>query len=400
VTQEQAVSPAAALRASRFAVLRNRPLLTLMLGHFAVDSYVGIIPVLYPLLVERFALNLRTVGLVSLAYSGAAALSQPLFGWLADRYGTRLIPLALAWTAVVFALIGLAPSFPILVALAAAAGLGSGAYHPFGALSAGRAIGAAQRNTAMAVYVTGGTLGVAIGPLLGVLAFGLLGIRGTTLLCLPGLIAAAWMLRSLRVAAGGAHHPAAPAAALPVPWRTLARVVAVMMAVNGTLYSVEAFVPTWYARLGYSPVFYGTLATTLLLAHAVGAVTAGVLADRFGRRRVILASLVLLLPSLLLFTASAGPFAFVTAALLGLSIAPTGPLLLLTAQQLMARRAGMASGLILGLGFVTGAVGVPLAGALADAVGIPAALRMLGTLAVIGIAVAWTLPDDPTNAMP
>ncbi|HWQ12381.1 MAG TPA: MFS transporter [Roseiflexaceae bacterium] len=395
MTQEQAASPA---RVPRFAVLRNRPLLTLMLGHFAVDSYVGVIPVLYPLLVERFALNLRTVGLVSLAYSGAAALSQPIFGWLADRYGTRLIPLALVWTAAVFALIGLAPSFPALVALAAAAGLGSGAYHPFGALSAGRAIGAAQRNTAMAVYVTGGTLGVAAGPLLGVLAFGVLGLRGTALLCLPGLAAAVWMLRALHLAAGGLYHAAAPAAARPVPWGILARVVLVMMAVNGTLYSVEAFVPTWYARLGYPPAFYGALATTLLLAHAAGAVAAGALADRFGRRRVIVGSIALLLPSLLLFTAAAGPVAFVTAALLGLSIAPTGPLLLLTAQQLMARRAGVASGLILGLGFVTGAVGVPLTGALADAVGIPAALRGLAILVLAGLVLAWTLPDERVNA--
>src|SRR5205814_207324 len=60
--------------------LRNGKLLTLMLGHFTVDSYVGVIPVLYPILIGRFYLSLATVGLVSLAYSGMAAISQPLFG--------------------------------------------------------------------------------------------------------------------------------------------------------------------------------------------------------------------------------------------------------------------------------------------------------------------------------
>jgi hypothetical protein len=58
--------------------LRNGKLLTLMLGHFTVDSYVGVLPVLYPLLIGRFQLSLATVGLVSLAYSGMAAISQPL----------------------------------------------------------------------------------------------------------------------------------------------------------------------------------------------------------------------------------------------------------------------------------------------------------------------------------
>ncbi|MDP9371480.1 MAG: hypothetical protein M3Q65_03285, partial [Chloroflexota bacterium] len=89
----------------RFSPLRNRPLLTLMLGHFTVDLYAGLLPVLYPLLIDRFALDLKTVGVVSLAYTGVASLSQPLFGWLADRYGTRFIGLALAWTGLTFATI-------------------------------------------------------------------------------------------------------------------------------------------------------------------------------------------------------------------------------------------------------------------------------------------------------
>ncbi len=92
-----------AARPRRFAVLRNRPLLMLMLGHFTIDSHVGLLAVLYPLLIDRFGLNLTTVGLVSLAYTGISSLSQPLFGWLADRSGTRLIGLALIWTATMFA---------------------------------------------------------------------------------------------------------------------------------------------------------------------------------------------------------------------------------------------------------------------------------------------------------
>ena len=93
--------------------LRDGKLVTLMLGHLTVDSYVGVIPVLYPLLIGRFEVNFATVGLVSLAYSGAAAVFQPLFGILADRYGTRLTGLALVWTAITFALVGFVPSFQV-----------------------------------------------------------------------------------------------------------------------------------------------------------------------------------------------------------------------------------------------------------------------------------------------
>ncbi|MFN8453952.1 MAG: MFS transporter [Anaerolineae bacterium] len=160
---------------SKFAVFRNRPLLTLMLGHFTVDTYVGLLPMLYPLLIDRFSLDFKTVGLVSLAYSGMASLAQPLFGWVADRYGTRFIGLALIWTSGLFATLGFAPTFPVLVLLAGAAGLGSGMYHPFGALNASTVIEGRQRNTAMSVYVTGGTLGVALAPLLGIPLFSFFG---------------------------------------------------------------------------------------------------------------------------------------------------------------------------------------------------------------------------------
>src|ERR687895_668358 len=93
---------------SRFSILRNRALTILMLGHFTVDMYAGLLPVLSPLLTDRFDLDLATLGLVSLAYSGVASVSQPLFGWLADRYGTRLTGLALLWTGLAFATIGFA----------------------------------------------------------------------------------------------------------------------------------------------------------------------------------------------------------------------------------------------------------------------------------------------------
>ncbi len=122
--------------------------------------------------------SLATVGLIALAYSGMGSISQPLFGWLADRHGTRLIGAALIWTAVTFAGIGFAPSFPLILVLAGLAGIGSGAFHPFGALNANAVITPGKRNAAMSVYASGGTLGFAIGPLIGVALLALLGQRG------------------------------------------------------------------------------------------------------------------------------------------------------------------------------------------------------------------------------
>jgi FSR family fosmidomycin resistance protein-like MFS transporter len=384
----------------RFAVLRNRPLLTLMLGHFTVDTYSGLLPILYPLLIGRFKLDLATVGFVSLAYSGVASLVQPFFGWIADRYGTRFIGLALIWTATMYATIGFAPTFPVLVLLAGLAGVGSGAYHPLGALNANAVIAERHRNTAMSIYVTGGTLGVALGPIVGAILFTAFGVRGTALMFFPGIGIALWLLFEMRSIA--LRRPSRTARALapantarePVPLVPLIAVIVVMMSRSWTVFGIEAFIPTWYQSLGYDASFYGPLATTVVLASALGTVGSGTLADRYGRKAVIIGSLVVTIPVVLLFAQYTGPVGFVTGALLGLLAASTGPLMLVMGQQLMAGQAGVASGLILGLGFVTGAIGVPIMGALADAFGIQAAMRLQVLVVIATIGVALLLPSE------
>jgi FSR family fosmidomycin resistance protein-like MFS transporter len=366
-----------------------------MLGHLTVDSYVGVIPVLYPILIGRFRLSLATVGLVSLAYSGTAAISQPLFGVIADRYGTRLTGVALAWTALTFALIGFVQSFPLLLVIACASGLGSGAFHPFAALDVRDLLPAWRRSFGMSVYVTAGTVGVALGPLIGIALFGALGVHGTGVLVVPGLAAGAYLLWRMRSAPPpGARKVSPGGAGRAIPVFALAVVIGVMMSRSWTVSVFQSFTPTWYAQMGFGPSFYGPLATTLALASAIGTVGCGSLADRFGRRTVILATLVLSAPAVLLFTLFPGPWAFLSAILIGVLAASTAPLMLLMAQQLMASRAGLASGLVMGLGFVTAAIGVPINGAIADHIGLQKSLMTHVILVLATVVIAWFLPRE------
>lgn len=368
-----------------------------MLGHFTVDSYAGVIPVLYPLLIGRFHLSLGTVGLLSLAYSGMAAVGQPFFGIIADRFGTRFTGLALCWTALTFALVGFINTFPLLVAVACLSGLGSAAFHPLGALDVRAVLPAWRRSLGMSIYVTAGTVGLAAGPLIGVVVFGLFMLHGTGLLLIPGVVTGAYLLWRMRggvQAAAGRAGKKAIAASQAVPYFALAAVIGVMMSRSWTVAVFQAFTPTWYRQLGYGPAFYGPLATTLVLASAVGTVGCGSLADRYGRRTVILATLVLSLPAIFLYTRFPGPWAFGTAILMGFLAASTAPLLLLMAQQLLAARAGLASGLVMGLGFVTGAIGIPINGAIADAIGLQGSLMTHMLIVTVTLAIAWFLPRE------
>ena len=187
--------------------------------------------------------------------------------WDAGIVGCGMSEL-LGWPAVTFAGIGLAPSFPLILILAGLAGLGSGAFHPFGALNANAVITPGKRNAAMSVYASGGTLGFAIGPLIGVALLALLGQHGIALMLIPGSVIAGWLLYEMRTIAvkGRSRGGTIDAAIPPIPKLAMAAVIIVMMSRSWTMSSIQAFVPTWYDDLGYSTAFYGALATTYVRA--------------------------------------------------------------------------------------------------------------------------------------
>ncbi len=374
-------------------VLRDPRLLNLALGHFMVDCFTGLLPVMYPLLIVRYGVNLGTVALVTLAYAGVGSLSQPGFGWLADRYGTRFTGVTMLWSAMMFTAIAFAPSFPATVALAAVAGLGSGCFHPLGAVNVSQILDPRSRNTGMSIYVSGGTLGIAFGPLIGVGLFALFGLHGLVLMLIPGALVGGFLLWQLRHLGRSVRQPGS-LSLRRVAWVPLAAVVMVMMSRNWVVSGIETFIPTWYRQLGYSPVFYGALATTVVLASAAGSLGTGAFADRHGRKAVIIALLAASVPVLLLFAAFTGPIGFLTGAAVGLLAASTGPLMLVMAQQLLAARAGLASGAVLGIGFVAAAVGVPITGAIGDRFGLRVAIAAMAVITALTLPVALLLPGD------
>jgi MFS transporter, FSR family, fosmidomycin resistance protein len=385
-------------------IRQNPALLTFMLGHFTVDLYSGLLPVLYPLMAIQFDLSNRDVGLVALSFMTAASLSQPLFGYLADKHGSRyMAPASLAWAAIMFGVIGLSPSTGFFIFAAFMAGLGSGAYHPQGAANAAAAVRDESRNTAMSIYTVSGTGGFALGPIVGALIFGVFHQEGVLLMVPLGLISAWLVFRSLvklnlglpeRRASGTIDQQ------FSIRWRYLTPVIAVVMLRSWVFLSVVTLSPLWYQELGYSARFYGLLVTAMLGIGALGTIVGGILADRLGQRQVLLGSLLLSLPALYIFLLFPGPWAILIGAALGFLVDMSISVTLVMAQGMVRGRAGMASGFILGIGFVTGGIGVPITGMLADFVGIPMALGITGVLLVVALAIVAVLPEHVARRTP
>lgn len=376
-------------------VLSNGALLTLMLGHFTNDLMGGVLPMLYPSMKDRFDLDNAAVGLVTLSYTSASSLCQPLFGYLSDRFGRHwFVPVPLVWGSCFVALYGFAGSYGAFLALAALAGVGSGAYHPLGASNAAGVTSDRERNTALSIYTAGGTTGYAIGPLVAVGLLAAFGLHGTAALLVPGLIVSGLIFTQIgRVAREQGRRQAVAAANQgPTELGILVRVIGVVMLRSWVAMAPLQFLSVWYDDLGYRSAFYGALSTTVIISGVVGTLTGGVLADRVGPRRVIVGSLLLAIGPLLLFAGFPGPAAFLTGALFGIFVDTSLSVTLVAAQRLLPGRTGIASGVILGLGFITGGIGVPVTGRIADAVGIQTAIAMLGVLAVAAAALATTIP--------
>ncbi len=373
-----------------------------MLGHFSNDLFAGVLPVLYPAFKDEFHLTNAEVGLVTLAYSGMASICQPLFGHLADRADRRwYVPAALFWSGIFVSLYGFAGGFGALVAIAALAGLGSGAFHPLGATNAAKVVSERTKNTALSLYTVAGTTGWAIGPLIAVALLALWGLHGTALFFAWGVVAAGllyWQLASVQTARKAISNASATHISTDGSnYRVLARVVLVVMLRSWVFLSLIQFVPTWFDELGYSKAFYGSLTTAMILGGAVGTLIGGSIADRVGGRTILITSLSLSCPAMLLFAGFPGYISLITGTLFGLLSDSSLSITLVDAQRLLPGRTGVASGMILGLGFVTGGIGVPISGRLADSIGFQEAFMVLSFLGILAALVATTIPRYALN---
>ncbi|MCL5961184.1 MAG: MFS transporter, partial [Chloroflexi bacterium] len=293
-------------------LLKNRLLWSVAIGHFAIDVFANLTPMMFPLLMVSFDLDYTRVGLVATMFSTTSSLAQPIFGYLADRFGGRLLaPLGIVWTSCLIALVGFAPNYYALLAIMFLAGLGASAFHPQGAMNASM-IGGERRGSAVSVFMLGGNTGYSLGPMIGGALFLTYGLRGTTLLLLPGLVMAAWLYRAM--AAVESHRktvvsdPNALRKRSQVAIVGVASLVLIIMLRSWTLSGLNNFLPLWYGSLGYTMGTASQVLFIILFGLAVGGLVGGFLSDRVGRLKVVSLSLVAVAPIVYLFLHVSPPF--------------------------------------------------------------------------------------------
>ncbi|MGH2348337.1 MAG: MFS transporter, partial [bacterium] len=165
-------------------------------AHFLNDLHYAFLAPLLPLVVAKFNLSLTLAGLLASILNASSAMSQPIFGAFADQMRRRIfVVLGPTLTVTAMGLVGLAPSYETLIVVLLIAGTGTSSFHPQGASTAGYASGA-RKGTGLSLFVAGGELGFALGPLWIALVVSVYGLGATWVAAVPGLVACAvlWML--------------------------------------------------------------------------------------------------------------------------------------------------------------------------------------------------------------
>jgi FSR family fosmidomycin resistance protein-like MFS transporter len=355
----------------------------------------------------QFELSVSQIGLGAMIYTLAAALTQPLFGIVADRWrGRWLGAIGLLWTMVFFGLAAFAPTYPLMVACLTVGALGSGAFHPVGLINAG-ASGGRYPTTATSVFFVLGQSGLAIGPIVsGILLqrMGLASLPWMALAMTPAVIMLALYLREPipeGVAPGaGQATPRVASAGTPATaeaQRSRALIVAafvLLIALRATTtQSFATLLPKYFDDLGYSSAAYGTLIGIFAFAGAVGTFIGGYLGDRFKRRHVIFVSMVLSAPFSYALLHASGWAYLATAAMAGALLNIPHSILLVMAQALLPKRKGLMGGAVLGFMFASGAATAWLASWFADIYGLQAVLTVLAFFPIGAGLCALVLPS-------
>lgn len=376
-------------------------------GHFIVDMLNGQRAILLTYWSQQSGMSNTTLALVTTIYIWVASLSQPVFGWVADRFGkSRLLAAGgILWLVAFYSLALRLPmewAIPCIIL----ASLGSAAFHPVGTMQStlrGRHLLAGRETTSTSWFFFFGQFGYFMGPIIGGPLLQQYGPGGIFILAVPALligINAAWRLKhpmSAPAREAQVNKERTPVARLG-PWMIVA--LALVAALQSwAQQNINTFLPKYLSDLGQSPASYGLMTGLFMGGSGIGNVLGGALADRFGRKWV--AALALALAGIPLYFISRvgwSPWLFLLVPLSGALTGAVHSIIVVLAQHVVRGSMALASGLTLGFMFSAGALGTLLSGPLADQWGFPPLFQATAVLVLVASLLTLTINERSSTS--
>jgi MFS transporter, FSR family, fosmidomycin resistance protein len=367
------------------------------LGHFFIDLYSSVLGVFQPLLIEKLGFSLAQAGLLGGVMSFASSVTQPAFGYLSDRYRSRLFSaLAPAVAGIFIASLGLASSYWMLIAMVAIGGAAVSSFHP--QATSCSTIGLKNRARWMSVFISAGTLGLAFGPATFSTLFRNFGLEGAAWGAIPGVLITVLLLSMLPDlgSSAGSHQHRFDLRPLVEVWKPLTVLYMLVFLRSVVQVSFAQFLPLYLGLdRGYSMAEASWALSLYLAAGAIGGFAGGHLAERFGAKRIIQISMIGSLPFLLLFFLAEGPLSIVGLCVGGLVLLFTIPVNVVMAQELAPTQSGTVSALMMGFAWgMAGLIFIPLTGWAADHFGLHNTLFVQMVIPVIGWVLSFYVRES------
>jgi FSR family fosmidomycin resistance protein-like MFS transporter len=355
------------------SLLSNRSFLATSLAHFAVDLLNSTRPVILVFLSVPLGLTNTLIGLIGTIYTLANSVSQPLFGYLADRYGIRpLVFLGVIWMSIMFGVAVVIEGKLALLFLILAA-FGSASFHPAGTMEAtlrGRDQNSGRETTAASVFFLFGQGGLSMGPAIGGPILDRFGLEGLLLLLL--FVVPVGLNTGVRIPSRKVEGELSERKPEVIKIGAVLILGFILLTAfrSWVQMNMITFLPKYFSDLGFSPSVYGPLTAVFMAGSAIGGVAGGWLGDRYSKRNIVMLSMLFSVIPLALFpTFGATNYAFILSILAGILSGIPHSILVVLSQMMLPGRMGMASGLILGFTFASGALGTLLSGLQADYAG-------------------------------
>ena len=373
--------------------------------HLLNDSLQSVVPAMFPILEKDMGLTFTQLGLIAFALNMVASVLQPVVGYLSDRRPRPYtLPVGMTFSLVGIAGLAFAPEYWIIIVSVMFLGFGSAIFHPEGSRVSFMAAGT-KRGLSQSIYQVGGNSGQALAPLIGAYILNPFGQKGAALFILVAALAifilmkiSAWYKEQLeqeklnnrkRVLLSSMEDLTRKQIGVALSLLLVIIFARSFYVVNITNFYIFHLIKTYGLT-----VPQGQLCIFLFLAlGAAGTFFGGPIADKIGRKNVIVLSLIVPIPLCILL-----PYVplFVVIPLLGfigffimLSFSVT----VVYAQELVPSKIGTMAGLTVGLAFGMGAIGSVVIGILMDDIGIYPTMIVISFLPIIGL-VGLALPRD------
>jgi FSR family fosmidomycin resistance protein-like MFS transporter len=404
-TSAAAPAPTASADTTTFAVI-----LSLSFCHLLNDMMQSMVPALYPILKENYALDFAQIGLITLAFQFTASLLQPVVGIYTDRRPQPYsLAIGMSSTFVGLILMSMASSYAMILVAAALIGIGSAVFHPEASRVARMASGG-RHGLAQSLFQVGGNTGSAVGPLLA--AF-IIVPRGQSSIVWFSAAALVAMVVLVGVGNWYSHNrhlgkPKARPAPGTAGYVALSRgrvafaiTILVLLMFSKTVYSNSlGSYYTFYLieKFGVS-VQEAQIALFVFLGSIVlGTLAGGWVGDKVGRIPVMWFSILGVLPFTLALPYAGLVMTLFLSVLIGMIMASAFSAIIVYAQDLLPGRVGMVAGIFFGVSFGLGGLGAAALGKIADLTSIDTVYQVCAFLPLFGLLIAFLPKLDRRHA--